>query len=234
MPRLIEMGALLLRCKQRADKVFDDHVGGDDTAEWRRLISEVWAADVFQPVAGTGSRYFETRSTLTTTGAAYVSEPSGIMNPIRLDYVDASGQHHELQQVSIQEEGSFSGAPAGDRAYRFAHVDDRIYLYPTPPSGQTYELLYVPQATDLSGYADDACVDVVNADGEACVIWGVAALARVKASQDVALHMAKQQLHRDRLEYWAASLALTQPARRHHADEYDERVPFEEGDWRFR
>jgi predicted amidohydrolase YtcJ len=70
---------------------------------------------------------------------------------------------------------------SGSQALFYAHVDDRIYLYPTPPTAQTYSLLYVPQAPDVSGFASDECVDVYCPDGEACLIWGVAALAKIKA-----------------------------------------------------
>jgi hypothetical protein len=75
VPRLIEMGDLILRCKQRADKVGDDHIGGDDVSEWHRLISEVYGADIYSVVAESAGRYFEYKATLTTTGVAYVAEP---------------------------------------------------------------------------------------------------------------------------------------------------------------
>lgn len=229
MPRLIEMGDLVLRCKQRADKVGDDHIGGSDTSEWNRLISEVWGADVFQVVADTGLRYFETTSDLTTTGVAYVSEPANVAKTVRLDYVDSAGVHWKLDEVSSHEESLFSGQTGTARFY--ALVDDRIYLYPTPPTGQTYQLVYVPQAPDVSGYASDACIDLVSADGEACVIWGVAALAKIKASQDASVHLQKQEQHRDRLQGWAADRAISQARRQYAADEYGEHG-YMEGDYR--
>jgi len=230
MPRLIEMGTLLLRCKQRADKVGDDHIGGSDTSEWHRLISEVWAQDVFQVVADTGLRYWETTSTLTTTGAAYVSEPSNIAKVMRLDYIDGSSKRHKVQPAGSHEQ-VWLDALTGTVALYFAVVDDRVYLYPTPSTGQTYEMLYIPQAPDLSGYASDACVDVVSADGEACVIWGVAALAKIKASQDAQVYLQKQEQHRDRLQGWAADRLIAYAQTRPAADEYAERHGGEEGDW---
>jgi hypothetical protein len=230
MPRRIEMGDLVLRCQQRADKVGDDHIGGTDPAEWKRLVSEVWSADVFQVVANTGLRYFEYTATLTTTGAAYVDEPAAIAQTVRLDYVDPSGLRIEVQEINSQEENIFAGQTGTARFY--ALVDDRFYLYPTPPSGQTYELLYVPQAPDLSTYADDDIVDLVNADGEACVIWGVAALAKIKAQQDASFHFQRQEKFRNQLQGWAAERAISQGRRQHAADEYAERFGWDEGDWR--
>ncbi len=233
MPRLIEIGTLKLRCQQRADKVYDDHIGGDDadTAEWLRMISEVWAHDVFQVVADTGLRYFETTSTLTTTGAAYVSEPSNIAKMIRLDYIDSAGDRHVVMPAGVHDQVYLSGL-TGTVALFFAVVDDRVYLYPTPATDQTYEALFIPQAPDLSAYASDDCVDVVSADGEACVIWGVAALAKIKASQDATIFLQKQEQHRERLQGWAADRLIAYAGVRPAADEYAERFGCEEGDYR--
>ncbi len=224
------METLVLRCKQRADKVGDDFIGGSDTAEWSRLISEVWGADVFQVVADTGCRYFETTSDLTTTGAAYVSEPSNVAKTVRLDYVDSSGVLHNVQEINSHEGPSVS-ALTGTIAVFYALIDDRIYLYPTPATDQTYRLVFVPQAPDVSAYASDECVDCVSADGEACVIWGVAALAKIKAQQDASIFLQKQEQHRDRLQGWAADRAISQARRQRAADEYGERG-YEEGDYR--
>ncbi len=224
----MEMGTLIERCQRRADKENNDHIDGP---EWRALISEVWGSDLFQVVADTGLRYFETSADLLTTGVAYVSEPTNIAKTIGLYYVDSAGRLTELQELMIHEVGPLVALGSGTARF-FALVDNLIYLYPTPPTGQTYRMLYVPQAPDISGYADDACVDVVSADGEACVIWGVAALAKVKASQDASLHLQRQDLHRNRLEAWAADRAITQARLRPAADEYAERAPYCPGDYR--
>lgn len=228
MPRLLEMGTLIERSKRRADKENDDHIS---TAEWRALISEVWGADVFQVVADSGLRYFEYTATLTTTGAATVTEPVAIAKAIRLDYVDASGDLWPVQPIGIHDQVNAS-ALTGTIAQYFALVDDLIFLYPTPASGQTYKLLYVPQATNLSSYATDDVIDVVSADGEACVIWGVAALAKVKASQDASLHLQKQTEHRQRLAAWAADRVIAYALARPAANEYGERFAYDEGDYR--
>jgi hypothetical protein len=226
MPRRIAMSTLVDRCKKRADKENDDHI---ETAEWQSLISEVYGADVHSVVSEVGLRYFEYTETLTTTGAAYVSEPDDHLSTVRLDYVDASGIRTELSPIEHHEQTMFSGVTGTARFYAF--VDDRIYLYPTPPTGQTYELLYIPQPPDLSEYADDDIIDVVTPDGEACLVWGVAALARNKASQDNQLHFGKQEVHRNRLQAWAADRLITQMSRRGAVDEYPGRN-YLEGDYR--
>ena len=200
MPRLIQMGDLLTRCKQRADKEHDDHAGD---AEWRSLISEVYGSDIFSTVAETGYRYFEYVVTLTTAGAAYVSEPSDHLETIRLDYIASATDRRQLHQVMPGEESRLASMTGTEPVY-YALIDDRICLYPTPASGLTLEMRYIPQPPDLSSYADVDPVDVVSPDGEACLVWGVAALARAKASQDVTLHLAKAERHKEALLLWAA------------------------------
>lgn len=108
-------------------------------------------------------------------------------------------------------------------ARRYELVDDMIYLYPTPPAGQTYELLYIPAAPDLSGYASDACVDCVIAEGEAFVIWGTLVKAKAKSESDVRLAV----IERDRLaklvDEWAKNRLMLEPSRRIVVDvDYDE------------
>jgi hypothetical protein len=211
MSRLREMGTLIERCKRRADKEGDDFISN---AEWRALISEVWGTDIFGVAADTGYRYFETRATLTTDGTAYVAEPSNMLSVVRVDYVDGSGRHRELTELTTFEEGLFAGSSGANPACFFTHVDDRFYFYPTPPTGQAYEVLYIPQAPDLSEFANSDCVDLVTMDGEACLYWGAAALALAKAKQDCTLHLQKQELHRTRHMEWCATKAIAQPRRR--------------------
>lgn len=230
MPRLILMSTLITRCQQRADKVGDDHIGGTDTLEWYRLISEVYGADVYQVVADTGLRYFETTTTLTTSGAAYVSEPAAVAKTIRLDYIDSAGTRYRVQPAGLHDQ-VWLDALTGTYARFFAVVDDRIYLYPTPATGQTYELLYIPQAPDLTTYVSSDSLDVVSSDGEACIIWGVAGLAKIKSSQDASIFLQKQAEHRNRLEAWAADRLIAYAQIRPAADEYCERYGDDEGNW---
>jgi hypothetical protein len=225
------MDTLITRCKRRADKENDDHIPSE---EWRAFISEVWGADVFGPVAECGLRYFETTATLVSDGSAYVTEPSNHLSTIRVDYIDTSGRHHELVELNVAEEAFFAGSPAGSGPARFfTCVDDRLYLYPTPPSGQSYQVLYVPQAPNLSDKDDDYCVDLVTMDGEACLIWGVAVLALGKAKQDATLAVQKHGEHRERHLDWATERMLTQPRRRVVQLEDLGSCGYDPADWRW-
>lgn len=231
MPRLLEMGTVQERCERRADLEGDSHISD---AEWLALISEQYG-ELFSIVAETGLRYFETTSTLTTTGAAYVSEPSNHLATLRIDYLvdgTTTGKRRTLDELMSQEQAALSGQSSTGEARFFALVDDRIYLYPTPPTGQSYEILFIPQSPDVSGYASDECLDVVTPDGEAFLIWGVTVKALAKSESDVRLAIAERDAARERLFVWATMRALSSPRRRFSGD--DSFSGYDPSDWRFR
>jgi hypothetical protein len=215
MPRLLEMGTIVERAQQRADKVNDDHI---EAAEWKSLVSEVYGTEVYSIVAETAHRYFEYTASLTTTGAAYVEEPDDLYSVVRVDYVASATDRRQLIRIMPSEEPPLASLSGTEPIY-YAIIDDRIYLYPTPSTGRTVEMKYIPQPPDLTDYADDDLVDVVTPDGEAVLVWGVAALARAKASQDVQLHTAKSQAHREKLLEWAAERSIGDSNRRVAADD---------------
>ncbi len=224
------MSDLITRCKRRADREFDTHIGDP---EWKALISEQYG-DLFSVIADAGLRYFEQTATLTSTGIAYVAEPDDHLSTVRLDYlVDGvvTGKRRSLTEIMPQEEPYLAGQSAGD-SYYFTVADDRIYLYPTPATGKKFELVYIPQPTDLSAYADDDIVDLVTPDGEAFLIWGVAVKALAKSESDVRLAMSERDAARQRMFEWATLRAFNQPRRRFIADVPD--MYMDEGDWRYR
>jgi hypothetical protein len=233
VPRRYEMSALVERCQQRADLENDGHIA---SAEWKALISEQYG-ELFNAVSETGLRYFETTATLTTTGATYVAEPEDHFSTLRLDYLvdgTVTGQRRTLDELMSQEQAVWSGHSGSSEARAYALVDDRIYLYPTPPSGQLYEILYIPQSPDLSAYADDDVIDVVSPDGEAFLIWGVTVKALAKSESDVRLAIAEREAARERLTAWATMRAFSQP-RRLISGSFDGPLSgYDPADWRFR
>lgn len=226
MPRKIAMSVIVTRCQQRADKVGDDFILA---AEWKSMISEVYGTDVHSVVAETGGRYWDTLVSLTTTGAATLSEPADHLSTVWLTYVASATDRRRLIRVMPGEEASVAEMTGTEPVY-YALLDDVIKLYPTPASGLVVELQYVPQAPDISALADAGLVDVVTPDGEACLYWGVAVLARIKASQDVSFHVQKAELHRTRLMAWAAERSIGDANRRVVTD--DGAGFADAGDWR--
>lgn len=207
MPRRLEMSVIRERCQRRADLEGDDHISD---AEWDALISEKYG-ELHGIVSGAGLRYFETTSTITATGATSYDEPDDHMATVGFDHVAADGTLRPLTELMAHERDMYA-ADTGD-AYYFALVDDQIYLRPNPASG-TYRMLYIPQAPDLSEYADADLVDVVNADGEAFLIWGVSVLAKSKSESDVQLAMQREEAARERLLEWAVQRSMSEGRRR--------------------
>ena len=80
---------------------------------------------------------------------------------------------------------------------------------------------YIPQATDLSSYADADLVDVVTPDGERFMIWCTAVKALSKSESDVQLALAEREQARDVLREWAVKRMLVANPTRYVRDEYD-------------
>ncbi len=226
MPRVFTIDTLVTRCKQRTDQESSEHIS---PGEWQALLSESYG-DLYSVVAGTGLRYFEFSETITTTGAASYDEPSDMLATVSVERVNADGTKYELTEAMSQEQQYFGGLTGDARFY--ALVDDLIYLYPTPPTGQTYVWRYIGQPPDLSTYDTDDLVDLVTPDGEAFLIWSTAVKALAKSESDVQLAMMEREAARARLTEWAQLRAFTQPRRMQVVDEYyDGGNPWDPGDW---
>lgn len=229
MPRRFALSTLVTRCQQRCDLENENHIA---PAEWKALVSEQYG-ELYSIVAESGLRYFETIDTISTTGAASYAEPADHLGTVLVARVlDSAGRRFDLDEIMAQERSGWSGM-TGDAAC-YALVDDQIYLYPTPPAGQTYEVLYIPQPPDLSSFLDADVIDVVNPDGEAFLIWGVAVKGRAKSESDVQLAMAEREAARVRLIEWSTLRAFNQPRRRIVRDEDVSGGNYDAADWRFR
>lgn len=198
MPRTFAMSTLRTRIKRRADQENSSLISD---SEWNALISEVYG-ELSSEVAACIQRYFETTTTVTATGAASYTEPTTHLSTIRIARVDASGRQHPLRQLRSQDEAHYIGFAGGD-ATHWTLVDNQLFLYPKPSSG-SYKWYYLAQPTDLSAYADGDLVDVITPDGEAFLIWGVAAIGLAKAESSSAEARSQQEAARERLQYWAA------------------------------
>lgn len=229
MPRKYEMSTLVERCKQRCDLENDESISD---SEWKALVSEAYGADVYTVVCDAARQYFEHVSTIATDGQESYDEPEDHFSTIAIEYVKSDGKRRRLRPLPPQMRARWAGSN-GNEAIWYAHVDDQIVLYPTPPAGQTYELLYVPQPPDLTTYADDDIVDVVTPDGEAALIWAVTVKAKSKSESDVQLAMVERDAAKQKLLEWAVAKMLLEPYLR-EVDEMDPRdAPISDGDWRF-
>jgi hypothetical protein len=203
------MGKIEARCQRRADLENDDHI---DHEEWLELIDEAYG-ELFSIVAGTGLRYFERIASLVTVGTHVLDEPSSVMSTVGLWYVAPTGKKTRLTPIMPHELAAVSGQQ-GPHATKYELVDGFIYLFPTPPAGQTYELRYVPQPPDLSGYAPEQCVDVVLADGLSFIVWAVAVKAKAKTERDDRRAAFERDAAAAKVLEWATYRAITEAPRK--------------------
>jgi hypothetical protein len=216
VPRRFSVSALLSRIRTVTDTENDDHI---TAAFLKEQLSTIYGA-LFGAVCETGLRYFETRTPLVglgaliTNGTNVLAEPADQFSHVGLDYIDPAGPRRELVEVMAQER-TFVAQPwaTGTRSRYFELVEDQYLLYPTPPTGQTYQLLYIPQPPDLSAAADALEVDVVTPDGEAFLTYGVGALVLARKDQDTRFMQAEREAARERLSTWAAMRAFHQTRR---------------------
>lgn len=213
MPRRYDLETLVERCKQRCDKENDDHIAD---AEWAALISEQYG-ELFEIVSGTGLRYFETVYEFTADGSDSYDEPDDHGKTVGVDRVASDGTRVALRPLMAQERTRYGGA-TGD-ACEYAIIDDQVFLYPKPSSGD-YEIIYIPQPPDISAYADSDMIDVVCIYGEAFLIWGVAVKALAKSEGDLRAAMAERDRAGARLMEWAAERDANEPRRRVLDTEY--------------
>lgn len=180
--------------------------------EWKALISEQYA-QLYSTVVAAGMRYFESIDVITATGATSYPVPSDHDETIGVDRVvdTNTDQRVSLGEMQIQERNVLSGQTGEARAYSI--VGQTVVLFPKPPSG-TYKHIYVAQAPDLSALADASTVDLVTADGEAFLIWGVAVKAIPKRGGDTTLAIDERDQAGLRFAKDVQRRALANPRRR--------------------
>lgn len=209
MPRLLLMSDLVLRCQRRSNMENDPSIG---TPEWKALISEQYG-HLYSTVVKAGMRHMESAQTITATGAASYALPNDYDCTIGIDRTidTTSGRKVDLGELMPQERNAWSGQ-TGD-AVAYAVVGQTIVLYPRPLSG-TYTHTYVPQSPDLSALADSSTVDVITADGEAFLLYGVAVKSKSKRGEDVRFEMAERDAAEQRFMEDVMLRALYNPRRR--------------------
>jgi len=197
-------------CKQQPDMEGQESISD---GEWARMISTVYG-ELYGAVADSGMRYFETATTLVADGTNVLSEPSDHLATVGLDYLvtgSSTGERRALVEIMAQERNRLSGLSGEARA--FSLVDDRILLFPTPPTGHVFELVYIPQPPKLTSFGSGDAVDVVGPDGESFLVWGVTVLAKGKEESDVSLAKQERDAAKARLVEWAAMRAFNEPRR---------------------
>ncbi len=212
MPRVKALSYWAARCRKLADIENDLHIAD---AELIESLDEVYG-DLHAIVADGAGAYWQRTESITADGSESYDEPEDHLSTICVEYVDNAGRRTPLKQLLAQERHLYGGLTGEAEAY--ALVDDLIYLYPTPSSG-TYEMLYIPQAPDLTELAEDDLVDVVNIYGAHFLVYGTAALCLSKSESDERSMLARQARAEKKLIEWAANRSFHEPQRRYTEDD---------------
>lgn len=230
MARSLTVAQLIDRGTKRANMENSDLLSA---TEWKQNLSQVFG-ELYEEVADSGMRYYETEATISSDGTATYALPSDHLSTIGIDYLSTGTTRIALSEGMVQERNRYSSA-TGSQANAWAMVGTNITLYPTPPSGQTYYHVYVPQSADLSAAADGDPVDVITASGEMFIVAGLSAMAKAKEETDNRDDLRTQAQALAKLKQWAMKRSLITP-RRPMTDD-DEQRPwsrrFDPGDYRY-
>lgn len=194
------------------------------TTEWKAIISESYG-EAYEVVAGEGNRYFEYTTTLTTDGTNHLPEPVdqlAVVDQLELILDAATGRCRRLRPILPQQRAALSGRIGPPRFYEL--VDDRYYVYPTPPAGQQLTLRYIGQCPDLTGYADGDVADCYCVAGQKFVQYAAAAAAVQKSKNDASALLQEREVQRKLLWEWASDRAMNaQPV--WYVDDGDDDLP---------
>jgi len=197
-------------------------------AEWQDEFSSVYS-EFHSVIVEGGARVFEDEETVSADGSQDYALPADFLAELGVDYeVSTGGRREALYQLLTQERNANSGSSSG-RARHYAIVGDSLRFYPAPPSGQTYYLVYVPQASDLSTITNTTEVDVIVPAGEQFFKWSLAAIGGGKEGDPQTPYWEnKAASAKQNLLKWSFQRSLTQPKRKFVQDEAYDR---ERGDW---
>lgn len=212
MPRRKPISYWTARIRKLADAEHNQHV---QDAEILEGIDEVYG-DLYHLVADGAGEYFQTVHEFTADGSESYDEPDDHLSTVSLDLVESNGERTPLKKLRAQDRHVLAGQTGEPCAY--ALVDDAIYLYPNPSSGD-FELLYIPQPPDITDYGDADEIDVVNVYGAHFLVYGVAALVLAKGESDQRGWLARQSRAEEKLVEWAAKRAFHDGVRRYVVDD---------------
>jgi hypothetical protein len=219
MARTFTLAQLTTRCQQRTD--LENQTDFASVSEIQGLISTAFA-ELYSMLVASGLRYFETEQSVSSAsmttngrGGMYIALPADYLSTIGVDYVanSSTGEYWPLEEIMVQERDAYSGL-TGSQAQVYAVVGSSLHLWPSPPSGQTYKHVYVPQPTDYTGSATNTSVDVVTPDGEDFITWRVAVMAKQKEEADTSVAERNAERARERVMEWATLRSLNNPRRR--------------------
>src|SRR5262249_48784810 len=144
------------------------------------------------------------------TGAtSYTLDPT-LLAVVRVErQLDTAGRCMPLREIGPQEQTYWRGLTGS--AYRYSIANDQLYLLPTPPTGDTYTVRYIPHPPDLTIYQTTDNVDVFVPAGEQYLINGAALLSKGQTEGDLSMLSEERDAAMVVVQEWAAMRAFSQP-----------------------
>lgn len=168
---------------------------------------------------------FRTEVETTTDGTAFRPLPADFFATIGVDYKQSASRYFRLRRLMEAERNRYNGT-SSQRSRSFRVIQNSLYFYPTPPTGQVYRHIYLPTAPVLGlGDSIDGILGHEKFLELECAIRIIAAKDEADAGQLVAL--------RDRCLAEVQEEATMRQAEEsiYPVDEYDE--DYDEGSLRW-
>ena len=202
MPRLVTVGTLIDRALRLADKEGSTFTGRPEVMDL--MLTKY--AELYGLLVKSGCQYFESISLLTTTGVASYSllagafwnvAPADFWGLLRLDFLPPGQRPRPIPAAMVQELHFFNPNQSSVYAIRHRIAGNTLYLYPTAPTGQVYQLMYVPAAMATFAAGEATTLDGQNGWEQLLVVEAAIDL-KFKDHRDTAYLITE----RDRLTKW--------------------------------
>lgn len=204
--RTFTLAQLRTKVQQRADIEGSRHF---TPAELTDYLNTSYA-ELYETLAQSGRNYFESTQAITTVGLTpgTISLPSDFYMTLRVDWIASATRRVRLREVQIAELERWAATGSVARGYRV--VGSALLLYPTPPTGQSYQHIYVPACPIL--VSDSDTVDGV-AGWEELLVVDAAIKVGLKEETDVSILLNERNELRARIAVAAEDRQLLSTSR---------------------
>lgn len=148
-PGKVTLAELLSTVRQRADLENTDFVTDPELTGWlNSSAGELWDA-----LVGAYEGYAEASATYVTSGSNVMAMPIDFLKSDGLDLEispSPAGLRTTLKRISWSDRNKYQWPTWSFWPTHYALKGESIYLFPTPPSGKTITLWYVPRTTPLA------------------------------------------------------------------------------------
>lgn len=208
MARNVTITDLITRAKRVAGMENESSVSD---AEWQIYVVQA-KAEMDMIVQNTGCDALVTEQSIVSNGSSVLPDLPGEegLEQIRsVEYRVSSTVRRRLRRIMREERDDFQGATGSEAVGYFVQGHDAltaagIYLYPTPPTGQTYVVTYEPLDDQTLEDADPSTsIDTLTVHGEKFIRYTAAAEVLAHEESDPNFALMKAAEAKERLEWWA-------------------------------